>query len=214
MKDIAIYCSGGFGKEVYCLIQKINAITPTWNVIGFFDDTKEIGTEVSRYGKVLGGMETLNEWKTELNVVIANGSASSLQKIFGRITNPLVSFPNIIHPEVVFTDRESMQMGRGNIIQRASAFSCDVTIGDFNVFNGGTTLGHDVVMGSYNVVMPGVRISGCTKVGNGNFFGVASIVLQNMKIGNDVKLGAGSVLMTKPKDGQLYMGNPAKKVVF
>ena len=43
------------------------------------------------------------------------------------------------------------------------------------------------------------------------FFGVGSIVIQQIKIGHNIRLGAGSVLMTKPKDGFLYIGNPARK---
>ena len=62
--------------------------------------------------------------------------------------------------------------------------------------------------------MPIVRISGEVKMGNRNFFGVGSIVLQQIKIGSDIKLSAGSVLLTKPKDSCLYMGNPAKKTEF
>ena len=72
-------------------------------------------------------------------------------------------------------------------------------------------MGHDVNVGSYNVFMPAARISGQTNIGDRNFFGVGCIVLQQMRIGNEIKLGAGSVLMTKPKDGYLYLGNPAKK---
>lgn len=214
MKDIAIYCAGGFGREVCCLIRKINEVKPTWNFIGFFDDVKEKGEIVSHYGKVLGGIDDVNSWDKELNVVIAIGNGHQMKAITSRITNPLVFFPNIIHPEVIFADKDSLVMGKGNIIQRASAFSCDVTIGDFNAFNGGTTLGHDVVMDSYNTLMPGVRISGGTTMGERNFFGVGSIVLQGLRIGEGVSLGAGSVLMKKPKDGMLYMGNPAKKMEF
>ena len=43
MKDIAIFGVGGFGREVLTLIQDINKVEPTWNVIGFFDDGYEIG---------------------------------------------------------------------------------------------------------------------------------------------------------------------------
>lgn len=214
MKNLAIYGAGGFGKEVCCIIRKINEVQPLWNVVGFFDDGKEKGTAVSRYGKVLGGIAELNAWSTELSVVIAVGTTSNLLKITEQICNPLIDFPNIIHPEAIFADWESVVIGKGNVVQRASAFSCDVNIGDFNVFNGGTVLGHDVTVGSCNVLMPGVRISGATQVGDANFFGMSSIVLQGLKIGNHVSLSPGSVLLTRPKDGLLYMGNPARKTEF
>lgn len=214
MKDIAIYGAGGFGREVYCLIDKINAVRKEWNFIGFFDDGLPIDLPVKHYGKVLGGIDIVNAWPHELAVVFAMGSVDNLVNITSQIKNANITFPNIIHPDAIFASRESFSMGQGNIIQRASAFSCDVTIGDFNVFNGGTVLGHDVSMGSCNILMPAVRVSGETKIGNANFFGINSIVLHGITVGNKVKLSAGSVLMTKPKDGTLYMGNPAKKTEF
>lgn len=58
--------------------------------------------------------------------------------------------------------------------------------------------------------MPAVRVSGEVKVGDGNFFGVGSIILQQITIKNKTRLAAGSVLMTKPKEGELYIGVPAK----
>ena len=42
MKDIAIYGAGGFGREVACLIKRINEKAPTWNFIGFFDNDPNI----------------------------------------------------------------------------------------------------------------------------------------------------------------------------
>ena len=210
MNKLAIYGAGGFGREVYCLIQKINAVSRQWEVVGFFDDGKQAGDPVGHYGKVLGGMSEVNAWPEPLSIVLAMGSVDNIRKIAQGILNPLITFPNIIHPDVIYADESSMKMGKGNIIQRGSAFSCDIQIGDFNVFNGGTVLGHDVVLGSCNILMPAVRISGGTTVGDENFFGISSIVLQGIKIGNRVSLAAGSVLMRKPKDGKLYLGNPAK----
>jgi hypothetical protein len=116
MKDIAIYGAGGFGREVFCLINKINAVETTWNVIGFFDDGKEKGAPVGHYGTVLGGISEVNAWPSELALVVAVGSTANMLKITAGVTNPKISFPNIIHPEVVFSDRDSMQMGQGNIV--------------------------------------------------------------------------------------------------
>ena len=38
MRDIAIYGAGGLGREIACVLKKINMVTPTWNLLGFFDD--------------------------------------------------------------------------------------------------------------------------------------------------------------------------------
>jgi sugar O-acyltransferase (sialic acid O-acetyltransferase NeuD family) len=211
MRDIAIFGAGGFGREVACLIKKINERAFTWNLIGFYDDNIDLkGKMISHYGTCLGGMEELNSYGKELDVIIAIGSPTTMKVISRKITNPNIHFPNIIHPDTVMTDPETVYIGKGNIIQAHCTFSCDVTIGDYNVLNGGVVFGHDVIVGSYNTFMPAVRVSGEVKVGNENFFGVGSIVLQQLKIGENVRLSAGSVLMTKPKDGQLYIGNPAK----
>ena len=211
MKDIAIIGAGGFGREVACLINRINENDLTWNLVGFFDDNLSLkGQMISHYAPCLGGIEDLNSFDKELNVIIAIGSPTTMKKVVGRITNSNILFPNIIHPETVLTDPETVSIGKGNIIQAHCTLSCDVAIGDFNVLNGSVVFGHDVKVGSYNTFMPAVRVSGEVKIGNENLFGVGSIVLQQLKIGDNVRLSAGSVLMTKPKEGQMYIGNPAK----
>lgn len=212
MKDIAIYGAGGFGREVACLLKRINEEEPTWNLIGFFDDNIELKDKmVSHYGLCHGGINELNKYDKDINIVVAVGNPIVTKKIVDKINNHNISFPNIIHPSTKCADEETLCIGKGNIVQGDCFFSCDVKIGDFNVLNGSVIFGHDAIAGSYNTFMPAVRISGEVKIGDCNFFGISSIVLQQIKIGNNIRLGAGSVLMTKPKDGLLYIGNPAKK---
>ena len=210
MKDIAIFGAGGFGREIACLITRINKDCPTWNLIGFFDDGVDKGIEVSHFGVVIGGIKELNDWNTPLSIVIAIGSPKSLSFVKERIINPKISFPNMIHPDFVIADPDTFSIGVGNIIQSGCFASCNVTIGNFNVLNGLITLGHDDIIGDFNVLMPSLKISGEVVIGDRNLIGVGSIVLQQIRIGNDVRLGAGAVLLTKPKDNCTYLGNPAK----
>ena len=226
MKDIAIYGAGGFGREVACLIQRINEelaeesvkkhhLMPSepWNLIGFFDDNPELkGKQVSHFGSCFGGIDELNKYSKSLAVILAVGNPHVVRNIVKKISNPKIEYPNLIDTSFYVVDAETFQIGHGNIIQGPSSVSCDVTIGNFNVLNGSVVLGHDVKIGSFNSIMPDTRISGEVTIGEGNFFGVGSIVLQQMKIGNNVKLAAGSVMMTKPRDGNLYMGVPARKM--
>ncbi|NLX40877.1 MAG: serine acetyltransferase [Bacteroidales bacterium] len=208
MKDIAIYGGGGFSKEIACLINCINEKEPVWNFIGFFNRDKKIGEE-NEYGKVLGDIPELNAWESELNIVIAIGNPESVFKVASEIKNDNIVFPNLFSPDTVFLDKNNISFGKGNIICVGCSFSCNVKIGDFNIFNGRINIGHDVSIGNFNALMPSVKISGNVSIGNRNFFGVSSVVLQKMKIGNQVRLGASSVLMTKVKDGNSYVGNPA-----
>lgn len=211
MKNIAIYGAGGFGKEVACMINRINSKEEKWRLIGFFDDNPNIkGKMISHHGICLGGIEELNKYEKELALTIAIGNPNVVRKVYSKINNLNIYYPNLIMTDFDIVDKETFKIGKGNIIQASCVASCDVTIGDFNVFNGSVVLGHDVKVGDYNTFMPATKISGEVVIGEECFFGVGSIVLQQIKIGNRVKLGAGSVMMRKPKDDNLYVGNPAK----
>lgn len=215
MKNIAIYGAGGFGREVACLIRRINEKEPLWNLIGFFDDNLELkGKMISTFGPCFGGIDELNSYSNPISITIPIGNPSVIRSIVEKIHNKNVDFPNLIAPDATIVDKDSFQIGKGNIIQTDCFFSCNVSMGDFNIFNGWVAFGHDDIIGSYNTFMPATKISGSVTIGDDNFFGVGSIVLQQLKIGNKVRIGAGSVLMMKPKDGELYIGNPAVKFKF
>lgn len=214
MKDIAVYGAGGFGREVACLVRIINESLPKprWNFIGFFDDNDALKGTSNEYGEILGGIKELNEWARPIDIVIAIGSPQVVKKVAGRIVNPLVSFPNIIAPNVQCLDEKNVRMGKGNVICSGCLISCNVEIGDFNILNGFIPVGHDARIGNYNVIMPSCNISGGVEFGECNFMGVKSVVLQYLKVGSNVKIGAGSILMKNAKDGHLYVGVPAQKM--
>lgn len=214
MKDIAIYGAGGFGREMYCLLQRINKeVEPTWNIIGFFDDGLEPNSK-NEYGKVLGNIDTLNSWDKPLAVVFAIGSPKIVDLLYNKVINPIIDFPNIIAPDTLFLDRENVKLGQGNVFCSRCLVSCNIEIGNFNTFNGYITIGHDTNIGDFNSVMPAVKISGGVNIGKRNFFGVNSVILQYKTIGNDTTIGASSVVLRNTKDGCTYVGNPAKKVEY
>jgi sugar O-acyltransferase (sialic acid O-acetyltransferase NeuD family) len=212
MKKIAIYGAGGFGREIACVLHAINNITPTWNLIGFFDDGVQPGSIV-KYGKVLGGIDAVNAISEPTSIVFSIANTKIITALADKIKNPFIEFSNIFAPGILFYDRASLKVGIGNVILFNARISCDVTIGNFNLCNSGISMGHDAIVGDFNILGPQVRLSGNSTVGNNNFFGVQSLVLQGVKVGNQCTIGAGSVVMRNTKDGFLYFGNPAKKVV-
>ena len=212
MKDIVIYGAGGFGREIACLLRLINEQKPEWNLIGFLDDNEALyGTSID-YGPVLGGMEWLNSYPKPLSAVIAIGVPQAVKSIADRVSNPNVDFPNIFAPSVIFLDRSSLNIGKGNIFCSNCLISCNVKIGNFNLFNGFIPVGHDAKVGNYNIIMPSSIISGGVEMGECNFMGLQSAVSQYIRIGNNTRIGANSFVMRNTKDGFLYIGNPAKRM--
>lgn len=212
MKDIAIFGAGGFGREVACIIKRINKITPTWNFIGFFDDNEALKGTRNEYGEVLGGMSELNAWDKELCIAIGIGSPKAVFAVIQKITNDNIDFPNLIDPTVVIADQDNYSLGKGNVFAANCIISIAVSVGDFNTFNNNTVLGHDDVVGSYNSFMPNVNISGGVIIGDRNFFGVKSTILQYLKVGDDTTIGGNALVIRSTKNGYLYIGNPAKKI--
>ena len=210
MKDIAIYGAGGFGKEIACIIKRINSVNPTWNLIGYYDDGVAKGTETT-YGPVLGGIDDLNNRKEDICVAMAIGNPVIVKTIVEKIENPHVDFPNIIDPDVIFLDKDDINLGEGNVMMMKCTISCQVRIGNFNLFNIGIGVGHDAILGNYHVFMPNVNISGGVVIGDTNLFGVKSSVLQYLKVGSNSKIGAHCLMMRNVKSDSLYFGIPGER---
>ncbi len=212
MTDIALYGAGGLGREVACMIRRINSeIGPTWNFIGFFDDFIPAGTR-TQYGTVLGNIDTLNSWPKPLSIVFSIGSPQIVKGLKERTFNTNLEFPNLISPDVVWIDKESVTIGKGNILCTRCLISCNVSIGDFNLFANDVVLGHDSSIGNFNCLLPAVKVSGAVSIGNRNFMGVNSVVLQCVDIGNDTIVGASGVVISNTEDCSTYIGIPAKKI--
>jgi len=208
-----IYGSGDFGQEVYLLIDSINkaATSPVFEFIGFFDDTKAIGTDC-KYGKILGSIAEINQLKERVNIAIAVGSSSSLVNMRAHINNPYICFPNLLSPNNVYFDKESLTLGMGNIILSNSIISYDVKIGNFNVINSHVNFGHHVEIGDYNVLNPNVQLSGNTKLGSNNSLGLNCAFLPKKMIGDNNVVVPGSIITRNFKNNNFLSGNPAVNI--
>ena len=58
--------------------------------------------------------------------------------------------------------------------------------------------------------MAGCGIGGGVTLDDCNLLGTMSFVMQDLKIVSEITLSPLSALLTKPKDGNTYIGNPAK----
>ncbi len=211
MKKAVIVGAGGFGREVHKLIDEVNNLSPTWQLVGYIDEGLPAGKVINGLS-VLGGDSVFDTLPMDVSVILAIGNPTALFRLANKLTHYGREFPNIIHPSVCLDD-ENNTIGVGNIFTYGFYLTRNISIGSFNVFNTRVTIGHDTKIGSFNVFMPNVQISGNVTIENCNFFGMNSSVLPKKKIGSKNLIGACSLVIRSLRDEQHVFGIPAQKLV-
>jgi sugar O-acyltransferase (sialic acid O-acetyltransferase NeuD family) len=212
-RSLYVVGTGGLAREMAMLAEVINAHEHKWRIKGFIsEDKSEIGKDLG-IAPVAGDDDWLLSQEEEVDLVVGIGTPG----IRTRVITPylarkdLFHFPNLIHP-ASHLDYHRIELGIGNAITSGCSFTCDIVIGNFNLFNLNSTLGHDAVVGDFNVINPGVNISGGVTIGDRVLLGTGSQVLENLSIGSGVIVGAGAVVTKDLPSDVTVVGVPAKPI--
>jgi sugar O-acyltransferase (sialic acid O-acetyltransferase NeuD family) len=209
-RDVAIVGAGGFGRETALMIRQMNQVKPDWNLIGFFDDGAQKGTEVAGL-KILGGLLEVNAVRERLSLVIAIGEPKTRKNIVSRIKNDNVDFPVLIHPASMVGDDITNRFGRGTIITAGNILTTNIQLGEFVIVNLACTIGHDARIDKFATLLPACSISGKVTIGELTTIGSGARILQNITIGKNCKVGAGAVVIGNSSDNVTLVGVPASE---
>lgn len=212
MNKIAILGAGGFGREVKMLIDQINQKNKKYKFIGYFDDGFEKGALVNGY-PVLGGINDINEVTDALSIVAAIGLPSLKKKLIGKVTNPLISYPTLIHPNV-FIGADEVSIGEGTIVCANVIVTVNINIGKHVILNLSCTVGHDTNIGDYSSFMPSVNISGEVNIMEEVYVGTGAKIINQLDIGAGTIVGAGAVVSKTLPAHCTAVGIPAKPIKF
>lgn len=213
MKQIAIFGSGGFGREVAMLIEQINEQEIQWELIGFFDDGIQKETLINGY-PVLGGVEDLNKFENPLGLIIAIGNPIVKREIHHSILNSKIFYPSLIHPSVIKGKDQYLSIGTGCIIAAGNIITVNIKIGNHVILNLSCTIGHDTVIKDYASFMPGVNISGEVLVNDCVYIGTGATIINQVEIGKETIVGAGAVVSRSLPEKCTAVGIPAKPLKF
>jgi sugar O-acyltransferase (sialic acid O-acetyltransferase NeuD family) len=212
-RPIFVVGTGGLGREMAQLLGQVNETSGWWSFEGFIGASGEASGRDLGFGVVVGDDDWLVDSSIEADLIIGIGNPAVRARALTRYLalGPRFAYPSLIHPSAVLDDRR-VHMGRGNVVTAGCVFTCDIEVGDFNLFNWQTTVGHDARIGSYCVLNPSVNISGGVTLGDRVFVGTGAQILENRVIGADATIGAGAVVTRDVSDGTTVVGVPAKPV--
>ena len=210
MKDLVIFGTGGFAREVHQIVEDFDQVKSAWNFIGFLDGNPESHNKEIHGFPVLGGAEWL-AGRRGVAVVVAIGGPAGKRKVVEQIRAAgETSFATLVHPLAWVGNRVSL--GEGVVICAGTLITTDIRLGNHVILNLDCTVGHDSCIEDYVTVAPSVNISGCVKVGEGCDLGTNSTVIQGITIGHWSVVGAGAVVVRNIPSNTTAVGIPAKPI--
>ena len=209
MKNIVIIGAGGVGREVSLIIQQINELEPTWNLLGFIDDNTDNWGKVINGYSVIGGIDSLEFLSNDTYIVIAIANYEVKKKIVNKVNNKF-KFATIVHPKVRIHDY--MTVGQGTIIYEGAILTANIEIGNHVIISPKCGVGHDSIIKDYVSLLWNVNVSGNDLIEEGVMMGSGSTVIQGKKIGKGSIIGAGAVVVNDIESFSTAVGVPAKVI--
>lgn len=209
MKNIVIIGAGGVGRETSLIIQKINELEPTWNLIGFIDDNVNNWGRVVNGYSVIGGIDSLEVLPSDTYIIIAIANYEIKRKIVNRI-NDKFKFATIIHPRVWIHDY--INVGEGTIIYEGAILTTNIKIGNHVIISPKCGIGHDSIIKDYVSLLWNVNVSGNDVIEEGVMMGSGSTVIQGKRIEKGSTVGAGAVVIDDIDSYSTVVGVPAKVI--
>ena len=209
-KKLYIVGAGGFGREVAWLVERINAVKQTWELVGFLDDNAVIHGTVEDDYHVLGGCSYLADLDEEVWVACAVGSSKVRKKIINKLSAyKNVKFATLIDPSVIISKR--ILIGEGTIICAGTIATVDISVGSHVIINLDCTIGHDAVLQNFVTLYPSENVSGNCTIGECVELGTGMQIIQGKSIVGDSIVGAGAVVVRDIVEAGTYVGVPARR---
>ena len=210
-KKIVLIGAGGFGREVASIIEVLNKVKPTYELLGFLDDGSQYheGMMINDY-PWLGNRNWIIDHKDDVVCTCCIGNPKIKKIIQEELTEKGVTFETIVAYGGFIGPHT--RIGAGCVFYGGVMLSVNCSIGDGVVLNQMVNIGHDVVIGDYTTIMPMSGISGGCKIGQEVRIGGHVFVIPGKKIGDGATVAAGSIVFSNVKGGTTVLGNPAKRI--
>lgn len=209
MTPVVIVGAGGFGRHVLDVIDAINTVEPTYELLGFLDDG-EVDQDLLGGGcaSVLGNVSALEHLAKDVQYIIGIG--------VGRVRSRIDQWASSIGREAFTAIHPNVSVGRqvkiepGVVICSHTSIGSHVTLGRHVHLNFNCSVGHDSVLHEYVTAYPGANIAGNVELGADSTIGTGASVIQGIRVGARSFVGAGAAVIRDVSEDVVEVGVPAR----
>jgi sugar O-acyltransferase (sialic acid O-acetyltransferase NeuD family) len=210
-QSLVIIGCGGFGREVFSIVDALNDNGADWSIAGFADDSPSsdaIAQVLALGSTVLGTVSELSACRTRYGAVLAVGAPSARAAIHQRLENAPLSYPTLVHP--ASTLGRLVHLGQGCVVAPGARLSTNIRMGRHVHLDQNVTIGHDTTVGDFARINPQACVSGSVHIGDRALVGANATILQGLAIGADAVVGASACVVRDVEPGSTVKGVPAR----
>lgn len=204
---IAIAGAGGFGRETADAVRELYPRSAVF--AGFFDDAMP-GLLIA--DQVLGPIDLVHD-RPDLRLVVCVGNPRNYfarAAIVDRLGLADRRYATVVHPFAQVS--RSSTVGAGSVLLAGAVLTADATISRHVAVMPHVVVTHDVVVRDYATLASGVKLGGGVVVDEGAYLGAGAMVREGVHIGAWSLVGMGSVVLHDVPAGEVWAGNPARKL--
>ena len=203
MRKIVIVGAGGFGREVAWVVERINKVQPTFEILGFCDDAPEKRAGMCDTYPLLGPSETVKARFGAVGFFCAIGNNHTRQSVQATMQTAGHEPVTIIDPTALIA--RGVVIGLGSYVGINSVASVGVQMGEGVIVNHQVCVGHDVTLDDFAQLCPGVCVSGGCEIGEGALLGTLAGTIPLKRIGAWATVGAGTMALRDVADGAVVV---------
>jgi sugar O-acyltransferase (sialic acid O-acetyltransferase NeuD family) len=203
--------AGGFGREVFSIIEALESLDRMPHPAGFIDDdpsTADVARVHALGSRIVGSVDDLARRTEPFSAVLAIGSAFSREAIASLLAHSPVTFPVLVHPDT--TMGCDVRFAEGAVVAPGCRLSTNIDVGRHVHIDQNAAVGHDSRLGDFSRLNPHACVSGTVTIGRGALIGANATVLQGLDVGDEALVGAGSCVVTDVAPGTVVKGVPAR----
>ena len=205
MKKLLLVGAGSGSREVLMLVDRINAVSTEWEVVGFLDDNPElVGSRVDGYPVLPMEHESPGG-----DVYVASGilDADARKRLLdGLSSSHGYRLASLIAPDVVVP--RDFVAGPGCIIMPGVTISFDVQLARCVFVLWGVALGHHLRVGEFSTLLSFCTVTGGCSIGPRTTIGAKATLSIDVHVGEDCLIGVGTTVLRNVADGKRLVALP------
>lgn len=199
MRDLIVFGTGPHAREMADLVEDINSLSATWNLLGFVEPREAAPGSALDGRPVLGGAEAL-----------ANHAESWVAPEYGSGPVPVdpERLATLVAPSA-FVAR-SARIGPGCVLYPGCFVGADASLGRRVFCLANAVINHDCRFGDGVTLCAGATLAGHVQVEAGAYLGQGCSVRQELRVGAGSVVGMGSAVVADVPPGVVVAGCPAR----